>query len=1545
MSSYKHDGRIPRPRDFVSQCRDTPPPAFTAQPSFRSVPVSHSPKPQLARPVNSPSTYAKTSSFSAREQSHPILAPSKLPGSSPVNNACHSLLPRPAGQSISLKSHRHPTKRSPTGQSRQQPSGHAMSKPHTPPIDAEAPANFRPKNALRRKAATIGQHTESGRPKIEATQPEKLSVVIPSDPITGHVRNTTPQTPLGYAELDGKVSSTSTRDANTAPKIAEFQPGHGPKELASLRTTINTQNLPPPTPTFPISSSPSTRYSESPGIWSRTSTPTSLSSCSPGIVHPVKVGYRSRQPNSSQTRLPVFSPPMQSSPQMDRSYVNARKISNTTKEAELSPSTSHDESAGRFQGMDSARTTPTSRELSGRNLPTRSNLPKRMNSDTDVLQSQIDEAERNVFDPRKLTRTRTADSLDSVQVPARPSREGTHHLELEPSPIIQSNLPPYSLTNHKRRDSGDNLPSARKPHLTPSQSAAASVDSLQSRSSSRIPPRTTTSPATLKKTRPTLAKEEEEKNERKSPVKAKRFGLFPTKSTPEIASERRSTRKGPAAGTGYEGFGKYGQPGRRTSVSSSGSGTRSISTVGSGTKPVSTRRNRKDKSDFELDDFLMNRLEPVVISGGGMDGSALSRMQSADSASGLSTASSSIGEHSKMPFSTSYSTDSVATSLGTSGKLVSAESGLSSPSHSTLPRQRIGGREADSGDGKVHRSHGVTGKAPGQPPLGTNETTVSFSFFYDQDSKVTALAQSTATQSPRNRGGDLISNRENAQTQKGKFSKWNFFQRSRRTDRKSENVPTTHHPTTQLPATISTVHVNRPVAHYAFVDDDSDPLEEIMHRIDDSPPTGDEEKGSGGSVEVPAGLNIRKVRESILLPSPPQVQAKFSKGGPSSPTVFFNKSPFHDSPETCRENKRQSRLESVGRIPQVVSKRDREHKPAFESFSRPFSITDTPSVPAPVGVQQRDQHTPSRDTFNTCASAPPSDRKKLDYDLTQPFGDPLQKSSLDFLAGPYSSNEFLTFSRKGSDQSSSSGSRGLSTITAVIPNSSTDFTADEIWGEYDDLIDHLSPETSMSAGPSHSGSDEKFELATMASKTLQSELNENTETQVPPIQVEHPDGAFNRGSSGSTDDIIRLRRSKIIPALQSPIQSSSQPSYSDIIAAYHEGSTENVDIVQPGHISPRKHSVQRQSSPLIPASLATSQDFESSRQRNTILFDIAERDREGPTIQTNLRSGSLMTSRWLSFGRVLFSPAHNHVKNREQERILVIDGLGNDDWSFYCSLTYPKAEVYSLTIGRTTGASTNPAAWKPPINHHTIHHANLERSLPFPKGFFAVIVLRFPYACSEHVQNNIVSECKRVLRPGGYLEMSILDLDMVNMGIRTRKAVRRLKERTYLADPNISLKPASDSIQRLLGRHGFVNLRRCMVRIPTTGMILRSSGSSSSSNPSVKSANSSFPKFSKPNPQNQTKSSDEKDLSLGDLLSDPSPSATNDESITKIVAKVGRWWYTRCYEVPILPDGDIDLSIWADKRVLRECQKGGTGFRLLIAYTQKPSERRRTASV
>jgi hypothetical protein len=74
------------------------------------------------------------------------------------------------------------------------------------------------------------------------------------------------------------------------------------------------------------------------------------------------------------------------------------------------------------------------------------------------------------------------------------------------------------------------------------------------------------------------------------------------------------------------------------------------------------------------------------------------------------------------------------------------------------------------------------------------------------------------------------------------------------------------------------------------------------------------------------------------------------------------------------------------------------------------------------------------------------------------------------------------------------------------------------------------------------------------------------------------------------------------------------------------------------------------------------------------------------------------------------------------------------------------------------------------------------------------------------------------------------------------------------------------------------------------------------------------------------------------------PGAANDEGITKMVARVGRWWYSACYEQRLLLE--TDKSVWRERGLLRECEKQGTSFRLLICCAQKPLQaRRRTKSM
>ncbi|KAL8644292.1 MAG: hypothetical protein Q9210_007326, partial [Variospora velana] len=158
--------------------------------------------------------------------------------------------------------------------------------------------------------------------------------------------------------------------------------------------------------------------------------------------------------------------------------------------------------------------------------------------------------------------------------------------------------------------------------------------------------------------------------------------------------------------------------------------------------------------------------------------------------------------------------------------------------------------------------------------------------------------------------------------------------------------------------------------------------------------------------------------------------------------------------------------------------------------------------------------------------------------------------------------------------------------------------------------------------------------------------------------------------------------------------------------------------------------------------------------------------------------------------------------------------------------------------------------------------------------------------------------CKRVLRPGAHLELCLLDLDLVNMGDRARRAVRGLKLRLRAKkSPDVDLKPLSDNMLKMLGRRGFEGLMRCVVTVPVVA------------------------------PRQQV--------------------AEEKGGITDMVSRVGKWWYERCYEC----SGDEEQnvgggSIWDDTQLLRECEARETGLKLLVAYAQKPARpKRRTISL
>ena len=693
----------------------------------------------------------------------------------------------------------------------------------------------------------------------------------------------------------------------------------------------------------------------------------------------------------------------------------------------------------------------------------------------------------------------------------------------------------------------------------------------------------------------------------------------------------------------------------------------------------------------------------------------------------------------------------------------------------------------------------------------------------------------------------------------------------------------------------------------------------------------------------------------VAIPPPEPAVSSLPLAPPRDIVVPFHNFPPPGPPPTSPPP-RPSRLPQVGRIPQVVSTRRTTCRPSAQSFSRPF-VADQPR---PTAFPRT-----SFDSIGSVfATAGPTEPFPILHGLSA-----LSHGSAIAAMSPVSDestrrSEFFKFpSRKDSEVSYSSSSGVWSFApaagTAIVPVPGAPLSDDELWNEYDDLIDEvLSPVLSCT-----------------------SEDNANIRSQHPSLEPLPLKTKTQHKSSESDHEVshpsMHLRRSRLLAVLHSAQSPTSSVSFSDFITDLGERKISIVDPVTgrlslPSSARMSTGSAGRRSTrSSLPASLPrsarqsratitskSSKDRDSAstnRYRDTRLMEIAETQADGLLSMANLRFGALMTSKWLSFGRVLFSPAHFDLKDPSEDRVLVIDGLGKD-WSYYCALTYPEATVYDIgpePTSSNTSAEGTSEAWSTLRNHRHIHHASLSNTFPFPMNFFACVVLRFPTALPSSVHRFVLSEAKRVLRPGGYLEFSVLDMDLVNMGNRARRAVRGLKMRMQVADENTSLRNISDEIMAGIGRKGFVECNRCVVGVPVAGKLPNLDDIKSSTAKRTGSTASSSSKSSGSLP---TSNGSKSEISFSDLLNVSSPSESTDNGITDMVARVGRWWYSRCYEALVLPEagepnatasGDLlKNSIWRDESLVRECEKRGTSFKLLIGYAQKPEVGvRRTVSV
>ncbi|KAK0735446.1 hypothetical protein B0T21DRAFT_384303 [Apiosordaria backusii] len=1401
----------------------------------------------------------------------------------------------------------------------------------------------KPRNILRRKRSGLVQDTanrfdlndDSTRTSSSDSDPRSLAS---PDLASLQLDRELTQSPMEIRIAHQiEIAKTTAQPVTIYPELDRY----GDNVLHRLAT----HDLPPPTPLFSgnssqvsgFSGSPSTRWSESPGPgpYSRDTTPTSISSQSPGLVAPLRIpppsAGRLRQTDLVQTRPPVtrrrtgsisnevecVSADPQGLPVV-RELSNSSS-SNSTVRAGTDGKEKKKKSA---RGLSSLPPTPPPRKSSHKS-----------NGSRDEGQSPFQPA-REAGQPRMTSpspvkatsnsRPRPVTSPRSTP-PVRPSRDGTLDLQVslgQTIPVVHSNLSSTSLSDRRHSALLTQSP-ANRPPLSSSLPDRPSYLSRRPPAREATPaPRAATFGDVAASSKPEPGRATRTPSPGVSAFKT-RFTLFGrrTKTVPEPGQEQekkdKAARKGPAAGTGHEGYGRLGHARRRSSTTLPGR-------VIPGTM--------SSQESVPGDSFLAERMAPVIIAGGEIvenrnASSELTRTESSQSISLRrpsieSRNSSQISLSSREPPRNSLWPSPIPRGVTPSPAPASRRPSASSVSEAQTLKPTLALRRSmqrlKSGEQEPPRLPKpiVTRPQVVSPSLTSLDASIMSDDSIFDPSIGLAKAKTEPAASTTSAPKKLIKRSRSPR-------KWNFFGRSHSQPAAEKQAE----PGKPILAAVE-APPSKPVAFYTLIDS-SEPedaetpdLEEVLREAKrtETPP-----------VQPAVSAREEKRQSTTQIPAPQTTAPSSSIAPKRTVTSPANISMMPTAPARQPERPvmppprqappRPSRLPQVGRIPKVVSARTEQLSPP--SFSRPFNRRSIQASAAKPILQDADSV--------ATGSKPPQDLtpELVQHELTEQsisnisaliYGIP-RLSPVD---PNRSHQEFLSFSPRKNSQctttssSSSGGFFNYAEATAVVPDPNAPLVEDEIWDEYNDLLGDDTIRFSAIGGKawpkplrlegSSKGNSKRIEPA-LESPTL-------SPPPLPSLVQTLRAGMEQTSSSVYTNDMAEeVRR-----ALDTGMSICVSIPTADIIAVAAE---------------PEKPE---------PAPQADNTPVQAHQTRNSSGSCSSQSSEEiTPTSQVNLRVGSMTVSKWLTFGHVLFSPIRDElipdVGSLKRPSILVVDGLGNDDWSFYAAETYPAATFFNLSPRAPLPAephsrnSTSSSATIPlsPPNHHQIQYLSHLDKFPFGAQSFTAVVFRFPAAGPESHYRNIISEARRVLKPGGFIELSILDVDFNNMGNRGRRAVRRLKERIHARAPDTSLGSTSDLILRLINRKGFTDVKTCRVGIPVASPATRSSRVSFGGS-GVKSNNA---------------KKDER--SLPELMSEEGPVA--DESITSMVAKVGRWWYTRCYESAGVGNPGAGWpgskeSMWRDKGLVKECEEWGTSLKLMVCYGRVPDgNRARVASI
>jgi hypothetical protein len=484
--------------------------------------------------------------------------------------------------------------------------------------------------------------------------------------------------------------------------------------------------------------------------------------------------------------------------------------------------------------------------------------------------------------------------------------------------------------------------------------------------------------------------------------------------------------------------------------------------------------------------------------------------------------------------------------------------------------------------------------------------------------------------------------------------KWNFFHRSQPTPKTEAQAPAAMPVTVGKPAAKS-------IPHYAMLDssdEQQDPLEimdlEDILRDTDVVDLSNEELDLlqfGHHKESTQRANEAKTTAAPSMPEEKAAPVIFSTPEPIEATPEQPRTELHLDKETAPT--RPSRLPQVGRIPKVISARPEATSP--KSFSRPFARLSTlQPIQVPLAPVDKDSVAlgPSPDKPSTPEPYPAEQKMEDANIIRQSSGD----SKTDSTAASH--RDFLAFSPRKNSEATTSSSGGLSFAgtTAVIPEPDAALEEDEVWDEYDDLIEHGEDDDTVKVPTSATSSHgvpfqyESYESRRIRkSKVHAKESPTLAQTPIikePPVE-ESPArrSALTSSSAYSADMTARMK--DLLTTVPTP---TTPMSFTDFFSGYGDRNNST-----PGDSAGK---------PLRDSQDSSRKSASSSHSRSLSgLLSIPEQENMSPISQVNLRVGSMTVSKWLTFGHVLFSPAREDIIGIEgsskRHSILVIDGLGN----------------------------------------------------------------------------------------------------------------------------------------------------------------------------------------------------------------------------------------------------------------------------------------------